>query len=275
MPSVSIPTAIMGVASVGSAIIGGSAAKSAAKTQAKAAESSAELQMQMFQQIQANLKPYMQIGTGAMPMIAGLTGTQSPQQQQLNDLQAQYSAMPPAQQNSQPGQDLQGQISQLTSQIQASGGNPLGAQPFNPQEFLAKTPGYQFTLNQGLQAVQNAGTAQGLSGATIKGAANYAEGLASTTYENRLNDYFRLLETGQSAAGALGVVGTTTGANVGATMTSGAAATAAGTVGAANAITGGISNLGGLAYMQSQGMFEPRNQLGAFNPPNVNITPQV
>lgn len=56
---------------------------------------------------------------------------------------------------------------------------------------LAATPGYQFTLSQGLKAVQNSNAAKGLgsSGAALRGAADYASGLAGATYEQRLTDY--------------------------------------------------------------------------------------
>ena len=60
---------------------------------------------------------------------------------------------------------------------------------------LEQTPGYQFTLGQGLESVQNGAAARGLgvSGASEKAAANYATGLASNTYQqqftNALNSY--------------------------------------------------------------------------------------
>ena len=56
---------------------------------------------------------------------------------------------------------------------------------------LAQTPGYQFTLGQGLQATQNGQAAQGLgnSGSALRGAEQYAQGLASTTYNQQLQNY--------------------------------------------------------------------------------------
>ncbi len=72
--------------------------------------------------------------------------------------------------------------------------SPLPSNPtFAPTiENLEKTPGYQFTLDQGLKAVQNSYAAQGLgtSGAAMKGAADYAEGLASTTYQNQFKNWY-------------------------------------------------------------------------------------
>ncbi|MEQ6654667.1 hypothetical protein ODX32_10845, partial [Salmonella enterica subsp. enterica serovar Typhimurium] len=50
------------------------------------------------------------------------------------------------------------------------------------------TPGYQFTFNQGMQGINSSAAAKGLgvSGANIRGAADYATGLADSTY----NDVF-------------------------------------------------------------------------------------
>jgi hypothetical protein len=66
--------------------------------------------------------------------------------------------------------------------------NALGdlTKQFNPtMDQLEQTPGYQFALQQGLKATQNKYAAGGLgvSGAAMKGATDYAEGLAGQTYQ--------------------------------------------------------------------------------------------
>ncbi len=128
--------------------------------------------------------------------------------------------------------------------------------PFNPTvETLLNTPGYKFTLDQGLKAVQNSASARGLgvSGAAMKGAADYATGLADNTYKtqfdidqaNKTNAYNKLLGivgAGQSSAAQTGAFGTTATQNAGNFLTSGANASAAGTVGSANALSSGINN---------------------------------
>lgn len=66
------------------------------------------------------------------------------------------------------------------------------SQGFNPtMAQLQQTPGYQFALQQGQEATQNGYAARGLgvSGAALKGAANYATGLADQTYTNQANIY--------------------------------------------------------------------------------------
>ena len=74
------------------------------------------------------------------------------------------------------------------------------------QEALEADPGYQFRLKQGQQALERSLAAQGLgqSGAALKAAQEYGQGLADQTY----NDYFgrqaQLANMGYGAAGGLG-----------------------------------------------------------------------
>lgn len=121
---------------------------------------------------------------------------------------------------------------------------------------LVNTPGYQFNLSQGLEGVQNSASARGLgvSGAAMKGAANYATGLADSTYQNQFNNdqtnknaaFNKLLAVtgvGQNAAAQTGTQGLTATQNAGNFSTSGANAAASGTVGAANAGVSGINDV--------------------------------
>lgn len=120
---------------------------------------------------------------------------------------------------------------------------------------LESTPGYQFALNQGLMSTQNSAAARGLgvSGASYKGAQNYAEGLASTTYQNQFNNalstyganigkYQNLANLGENAAAMTGQAATATGQGIGQTAVGSANAQAQGYLGAGNAINGGISS---------------------------------
>jgi hypothetical protein len=61
--------------------------------------------------------------------------------------------------------------------------------PQMTQAELEATPGYQFTLAQGLKATAGSAAARGLgvSGAALKGAAGYATGLANSTYKDQFN----------------------------------------------------------------------------------------
>lgn len=215
--------AVSGVASIGSGLLGSSAAKSAASTQAGAATTAAQLQALQFENTEATLTPFIEQGQRANSALSNLTGTNS-------------------------------------------GGNPLTAPltaPFQPtMAQLSATPGYQFTLQQGELANQNSFAAQGLgtSGAAVKGADNYAEGLASTTYQQQFQNYlsqnqqiYNMLSgqqsLGENAAAGVGSLGQSAASNEGNALTAGAAANAAGTVGSANSLS---NALGGIAGAGSQ-----------------------
>lgn len=131
---------------------------------------------------------------------------------------------------------------------------PLDA-PFNPAN-LAQTPGYQFTLQQGENAVENAASATGGVGGgnTLKAITGYAEGLADTTYQQQLQDYMaqqqqqygaltQLTGSGQNAAANLGAIGSSAATNAGNALIGAGNAQAAGTIGSANALTSGLAGL--------------------------------
>lgn len=90
------------------------------------------------------------------------------------------------------------------------------------QATLEATPGYQFNLSQGERGVSLGAAAAGLSGAQAKAAAQYATGLADSTYQNQFNNqntnkqnaYNFLLGTanlGTQAAGQYGADSTAAG----------------------------------------------------------------
>jgi len=128
---------------------------------------------------------------------------------------------------------------------------------FNPTD-LASTPGYQFQLQQGLKATQNSQTARGLgvSGPAIQAGDQYAQGLASTTYNQQLQNYLAQNQQGynmltgmanQGMQGALQLGNQTVGAGeaeAGFGMQGAGASGAYNTMGA-NAFGGGVANAGG------------------------------
>jgi hypothetical protein len=213
-----------------------SASKSAANTQADAANNAAQLQEQQWEQTQANLKPYMDLGSSSISPLLSAMG---------------YNVT----QNSDGTYSYNGTDS--SNALQQTFTAPTEAQ-------AQATPGYQFTLNQGLKAVQNSAAARGLgsSGAALKGASSYATGLADSTYNdvynralqtyqtnynsaaNNVNRLSSLVSSGQNAAATNGSLGASTMSSVGNTLTSAANATAAGTVGSANALSSGLSSVG-------------------------------
>src|SRR5258706_10291001 len=164
MACISVPTAILGAGalSAGTSLIQGgsasSAATQAANVQAASANRAADIQLAEFQSIQGQLQPYRTLGENATGALSNLTGVGEGPGSSRNPLTAPLTA---------PFQPTMGQ--------------------------LEGTPGYQFTKQQGLQATKNAFTAQGLgaSGASFKGAVTFAEGLASTTYQQQFENYLK------------------------------------------------------------------------------------
>jgi hypothetical protein len=230
------------VGTIAGAVISGDASKSAANTQAQAAEDAAHLQNDQWNQTQANLKPYMDLGSSSISPLLKAMG---------------YNVT----QNSDGTYSFNG----------TNSSNPLQQTFAAPTEAQAQsTPGYQFTLNQGLKSLQNSAAARGLgtSGAALKGASTYATGLADSTYNdvynralqtfntnyssaaNNVNRLSGLVSSGQNAAATNGSLGAAAAGNIGNTLMSGANATASGTVGSANALSGALSSAGnaGLTY---------------------------
>lgn len=222
---------ISGVGSLFGGIFGASSAEKAAKEQI-AADQKAQVSLQTNEnQGMANLNPYLQSGSQASGLLSDLLST--------------------------PGQGL---LSQFGQQFQA----PTAAQ-------AAATPGYQFQLQQGEQALQNSAAANGglLSGGTLAGLNNYAQGVASTNYQNTFNNaltqyqqsYQQFLNNQNSTysqlAGQQGVG--LNAANSGNNLISGiggdiaslyaqqGAARAGGTIGAANSIGNAVTGIGNLA----------------------------
>lgn len=224
--------AIAGGASLLGGVANAGASKGAANEQAQAAQEAAQLQYSMYQQTAQRLQPWVNTGTAANNQLGGLLGL---------------------------------------SGYQASGAGGMGTgslvTPFQPtMQQLSQTPGYQFTMQQGLEAVQNQASGQGQGGGLLpgggglqvsgpegKGLINYAENLASTTYQQQFQNYWTQLNniysmyqgastSGANAAAMVGQAGTTTAQGMSNALQTGAAATAAGTVGAANALTGGVNS---------------------------------
>ncbi len=157
--------------------------------------------------------------------------------------------------------------------------------PQMTQAQLEQTPGYQFTLPQGLKATQSAAAARGLgvSGSALKGAGTYATGLADKTYLDQFNvaqqrfgdvlnlntaqqgvlqgQFNRLADiahTGESAAAQTGVAGTSAAATGGNYLNQSGLDTAAGYTGANNAISGAANNYLALqAYQNRTNALQP------------------
>lgn len=230
MPFGGALTAGIGAAgSIFGGILGGSASSKAAAQYAAALQGAEQMLSNQEDTGLGNFAPYLSAGRQATTSLSSLLGT--------------------------PGQGL---LTPWTRQFQA----PTAAQ-------AAQTPGYQFQLQQGENALQNSAAGKGslLTGRTMADLNNYAQGVASTNYQNTFqnaltqynsayqtfqnnqnNTYSRLMGLsgqGLQAAGGAANFMSGIGGDLASLMAGAGAARAGGTIGAANAyggIAGGVTN---------------------------------
>ena len=172
----------------------------------------------------------------------------------------------------------QSAVNQLAAGL-APGGRFASATPFDFRYDQNTDPGYGFRFDQGMRGVNASMAAKGmgLSGAGIKGATEFGQGMGSQEYNNAFNRYVTgfnantgernqlynryagVAGTGQQAVGGVTAQGATTAANIGnAYMTSAAntgnAALAA--AGQRQSAFGGAANALGRMY-GNQGFSNP------------------
>lgn len=215
-------TAMLGASAIGAGaqIFG---AQTGASAQRDAANQATQAQLSMFNTTQANLAPFIGAGPNIQKTLQTMTGT-------------------------------------------GAGGNPLTSpltKPFAPtMEQLQQFPGYQFALDQGLKSTQNSYAAKGLgsSGAAMKGAADYAEGLATTTEGQAFNQYqatnkqifdilFSQAGLSESAAAGQGALSAQVGGQIGSNMIGAGNATAGANVASGNAVAGAATPFTNLALL--------------------------
>lgn len=258
---------------VGAAVVGGVASNAAASKQAGAAKDAADQQSAAAGQLRSDLQPYTALGNQAINPLwkaMGYGGQADPAAVQA--AQAAYDDWE-AQRNmygDRGGAGGQQRSDELKAALQAAQqgigtidpNSPLQKQfSFDPAN-LQNTPGYQFTLAQGLKSTNNALAAQGLglSGAQAKGLSGYATGLADQTYNQQYNNALStyntnyqvaannvknlqdLVNTGQNSAAQTGQAGLSAANSAGNYLTQAGNAQAAGITGTANALNSGINN---------------------------------
>lgn len=206
--------AIAAVGAIGGGVLSSDSAHSAADKQMDAANNANQITRDEFRQTQTNLAPYM---------MAGQNG--------LNALQFGLG---------------------LSGDSKAAGYGNLTA-GLSPDAYM-KSPGYQWQLQQGQQAVSNAAAAHGgvNSGNTLKALTTFGQGLANTDYYQALQaqmakqqqDYAMLQNlsgSGQNAAASLGGFGAQAASGIGSNLIGAGNAQAAGIIGGSNALGSGLS----------------------------------
>lgn len=224
---------VSAAAGVGSAVIGADASKTAANEQATSAQNALAFQEQTQATNQANYAPYLSAGKTNLSTL-------------MND---------------------------FSNGTFGPGSVPAFTAPTASE--AQQTPGYQFALSQGERGVNASAAASGgaLSGGAVKSSDEFAQGLASTTYQNtynnslsayqanlanqaqQFNQLYAPVSLGENAAAQSGNTAQNVAVNAGSLMTQIGNAQAAGTIGVANAAAGGLTGVANAtqqAYLYNQ-----------------------
>ena len=159
------------------------------------------------------------------------------------------------------------------------GGTAVGRlQQLQGGDFSAFTadPGYQFALDQGLEAIRSRGAAGGNygGGGTTADLLRYATGTAQQGYGDYFNRQYNLATLGQNAAAGAGTAGMNTASNIGNLLTQNANAQGAASINSANAWSNFGSQLGtlaGNAYGQYGGGFNFGGSPGSVSTQQIAI----
>ncbi len=130
-------------------------------------------------------------------------------QQQMPAAQDKYTNQ---QQIYQQQQDAFNQATNVYNQYNAKG--TASASDIN--NIVTQLPGYQFQMGQGINSLQNAASAKGMlnSGNLMQGLSEFGQGLATSYYQNYLNNLSGLAGMGNAASSQAAAGANTTGAGV-------------------------------------------------------------
>jgi hypothetical protein len=292
------------VVGAGASLIGGSQAASAAEqgaqAQADANKYAADIQKQIFEQQRSDLAPWRAAGTAALNEITALNGLAPPTAGTTTvtpGTPGTVTRVPVGNAYANSSHPIFGAIASRVGNIELPGGYRItttGGTPAvtttTPGQTSAQqqqaafdrfhaSPGYQFSFDQGQQAVENSAAARGgvHSGATMKALDRFGTGLANQEYGDYYNRLAAEAGIGQTAVAQGNAAAQNYGNNASqlAQNTGAARASAYGQAGqawsnayggVASAINGGIGNY---LYMSQAGS----QPAGTFQP--VQVTPQV
>lgn len=205
---------------IAAAVVGGSlitgamgadAAQGAADTQASAANAATAQQKAMYDTTTANVKPWLDAGqTSLNQLMAGVTsgqftpshyGSATPLNQYTATSRQDLVGVPPtlSTYGAATPMSMFGSVGDLSkvdpaqalqAYQQYTAQNPYQSRGDFTTDKFQQDPGYQFQLQQGLDALTNkASLAGGMNSNNMKGLIGYAEGLAGTTYNDAFNRY--------------------------------------------------------------------------------------
>ena len=237
------------------------------------------------------------LGSAAIGAGASIFGASEQVSAEQKAIQAQQKMFGVAQNELQPfisgGQNNLSWYDYLTGTGNAPAGATGGPQSYNPLTApltapftaanLSSTPGYEFSLNQGLKGVNNSYAAEGLgsSGAALKGAASFATGTAQNTYNQQFQNYlaqnqqimnalYQPVQTGAGAAGTLAGAAVGTGQGIASSTAGIGNAYAGGAAGVSNSVSGGLNSY--LQYNLLQQLLSNQANGQAYN---ASISPNA
>jgi len=264
-------------AAIAGAVISAYAANRAAKAGQAGAQAGTAAQERMYQQQRTDLMPWANAGQTSLAELMERMGLATPGSRSGMDKPTQEQFMRTTRRGGSSGDwlnpggspgrattefDQTGYdqaMQQYNAAMQGSGVNPdeFGSllEPFDLEKF-EESPGYQFNLQQGMEAIRkgaaaNSGTTYAPQ--TLRDMGKFAQGTASNEYNNAYNRYNQdqenvygrltgVSEAGRGAATQVGQAGTFTGRGQAESIAGGANAKAAGYIGVGNAINSGVGS---------------------------------
>lgn len=130
-----------------------------------------------------------------------------------------------------------------------------------------RSPGYQFRLQQGEQALNRSAAARGRldSGATMQDLMNYGQGMASQEFGAHYNRLAGLAGAGQTSTNQLAGFGAQAAAAQGNAMAGMGQARASGYINQGNALSSGIGDLAEIYGTWQSGGYNNQNQMQRVN----------
>lgn len=234
-----------GASSLGGALISGRASRRAAEVQGQTAQENRALAEQTTQ---AGLSDFDKALQDAIAVFTNGTAGATGYQQPFYDTGT-------------------ASLSALADALGVNG--PEGSQ--RALSAFTGSPGYQFQLQQGVNALDRSANARGnlYSGSQLKSLTEYGQGLANQEWNNYLSQLAGLAGSGQSAAGTLTNLTAANSNNVANTLLGTAGNMASFRLGGLNAITGANQNIGDAA---ASGIIGPAN---AWNQGLTNLSTLV
>lgn len=273
---------ISGGSSILGGLFGSDASSDAAEAQMYAADQSNAIQKWMYKRTRKDLAPWRQAGTAAINFVSGILGIPgygtttmtAPTAPKLEDylmkgsiggtqtgyatptttdragnvISADGALAPQNALASGPQYDYTAYNAALEkyqkdlASYEASKQQMTGDQITN---YLRETPGYQFQIKEGENAINKSLAAKGglLSGGSLKALTEYREGIADQTYNNWLNRLMGVAGVGQSAVNTTAASGQNYANQASQNYMYAGNAQATGYINQANALTGMTSGL--------------------------------